>query len=239
MRSRLMFYLESKRVMSYIIKNPEAVFSLLLEHLQMTGLAVLIAIAIALPLSLLVTYYPRLNVPVLGLLGTLYTVPSLALIILLVPIFGLTSQSVVVAMVIYTQAILVRNFSVALQSIPPAILEAASGMGMSLWQRWWQVQIPLILPIFLAGVRLATIVAIAIATIGAKFGAGGLGALLFDGVAQSRYDKILVGAIAVAVLAFAINGILLGLEWLSSPERKIRQASRAKNRARVQDSPVA
>lgn len=213
--------------MSYILKNPEAVLSLLLEHLQMTGLAVVIAIAIALPLSLLVTYYPRLNVPVVGLLGILYTIPNLALIILLVPIFGLTSQSVIVAMVIYCQAILVRNFSVGLQSIQPAILEAASGMGMNIWQRWWQVQVPLILPIFLAGVRLATIVAIAIATIGAKFGAGGLGVLLFDGVSQSRNDKIVVGAIAVAVLAFAINGILLGLEWLSSPERKIRQASRA------------
>jgi len=209
--------------MSYIVKNPGVVFGLLLEHLQMTGLSVLIAIAIAVPLALLVTHYRWLNVPVLGFLGTLYTLPSLALIILLVPIFGLSRQSVIVAMIIYTQVILVRNFSVGLKSIQPEILEAARGMGMNSWQRWWRVQVPLILPICLAGVRLATIIAIAIATIGAKFGAGGLGVLLFEGISQSRNDKIWAGAIAVALLAFAINGALLALEWVSNPTRKIRQ----------------
>lgn len=213
--------------MSYVIENPGVIFKLLLEHLQMTGLSVLIAVAIALPLTLLVTHYRWLSVPVLGLLGTLYTVPSLALIILLVPLFGLTRQSVIVAMILYTQVILVRNFSVGLRSLAPAILEAAQGMGMNRWQRWWQVQVPLILPICLAGVRLATIVAIAIATIGAKFGAGGLGVLLFDGVSQGRNDKIFAGAIVVSLLAFVLNGLLLGLEWLSSPERKIRLAQRS------------
>ncbi|MFP5273653.1 ABC transporter permease [Coleofasciculus sp.] len=208
--------------MNYIIKNPEDTVQLLLEHLQMTGLAVLIAVAIALPLSLLITRYRWLNIPILGILGILYTIPSLALIILLVPLFGLNRQSVVVAMILYTQVILVRNFLVALQSIEPEILEAARGMGMNSWQRWWWVQVPLILPIGIAGIRLATIVAIAIATIGAKFGAGGLGLLLFEGVSQNRYDKIWAGAITVAILAFALNGILLGLQWLSNPQRKIQ-----------------
>lgn len=207
--------------MSYIVKNPGLIFGLLLEHLQMTGLAVLIAVAIALPLALLVTHYRWLSMAVLGVLGTLYTVPSLALIILLVPIFGLNRQSVIVAIIVYCQAILVRNFLVGLQSIAPEILEAARGMGMNFWQCWWQVQVPLSLPIWLSGVRLATIVAVAIATIGAKFGAGGLGVLLFDGVAQVRYDKIFAGAIVVSVLAFVMDGILLGLEWLSSPARKV------------------
>lgn len=210
--------------MSYVVKNPGVIFELLLEHLQMTGIAVLIAIAIALPLALVVTHYRWLSIPVMGLLGTLYTIPSLALMILLVPIFGINRQSVVVAMIIYTQVILVRNFAVGLQSIAPEILEAAKGMGMNVWQRWWQVQLPLILPICLAGVRLASIVAIAIATIGAKFGAGGLGVLLFDGVSQVRNDKIWAGAILVALLAFTMNGILLRLEWWSSPARKIQQA---------------
>lgn len=208
--------------MSYIIKNYGIVFELVVEHLQMTGLTILMAIAIALPLALLVNYYRWLNAPVLGFLGTLYTIPSLALIILLVPIFGLNRQSVIVAMIIYCQIILVRNFSVSLESIEPAILEVAKAMGMNPWQCWWQVQVPLILPICLAGVRLATIIAIATATIGAKFGAGGLGTLLFDGIAQSgRYDKLWAGAITVACLAFLLNGILLALEWLSSPARRI------------------
>ena len=212
--------------MSYIIKNPGIVWDLLLEHLQMTSLALLIAVLVALPLSLLITRYRWLSVPVIGTLGTLYTVPSLALIILLVPLFGLNSNSVVVAIAIYAQVILVRNITVGLQSIKPEILEAARGMGMNLWQRWWRVQVPLILPIFLAGLRLAAIVGIATATIGAKFGAGGLGVLLFDGIAQAgRYDKIWAGAIAVAILAFVINGALLALEWASNPARRLLQRS--------------
>ncbi len=211
--------------MSYLLKNPVQVWILLLQHVQMTGLALAVAVLVALPLALLVCRYRWLTVPVLGSLGILYTIPSLALIILLVPLFGLNARSVIVAMVLYTQVILVRNLVVGLQSIRPAVLEAARGMGMNPWQRWWRVQVPLVLPIFLAGLRLASIVAIAIATIGAKFGAGGLGTLLFDGIAQSgRYDKIWAGAIAVSLLAFAINAALLALEAAVSPTRRLQRS---------------
>ena len=201
----------------------------------MTSLTLVIAVLLALPLALLVTRFRWLNVPILGTLGVLYTVPSLALIILLVPIFGLNQRSVIVAMVIYTQVILVRGLVVGLQSIAPAVLEAARGMGMNLWQRWWQVQVPLILAIFLASLRVAAIVAIAIAAIGAKFGAGGLGTLLFEGIAQSgRYDKIWAGAIAVALLAFIINGALLALEWAANPARRVRRISANRQSANIQ-----
>jgi osmoprotectant transport system permease protein len=206
--------------MSYILKHPGLVWNLLLTHLGMTALTLAIAVLVALPLALLVTRYRWLNVPILGSLGIIYTIPSLALIILLIPIFGLNARSVIVAMVIYTQVILVRNLVVGLQSIQPSVLEAARGMGMNAWQRWWQVQVPLVLPIFLAGLRIAAVVAIAIATIGAKFGAGGLGTLLFEGIAQAgRYDKIWAGAIAVALLAFALNGLLLAIGRLANPAR--------------------
>lgn len=209
--------------MDYLLRNPTVVWPLLLQHISMTVLTLVLAVAVALPLALLVTRYRWLGVPILGALGILYTIPSLALIIFLVPFFGLNAWSVIVAMVIYAQVILVRNLVVGLQSISPAVLEAARGMGMSHWQRWWRVQVPLILPIFLAGLRIATIVTIAIATIGAKFGAGGLGTLLFDGIAQSgRYDKIWAGAIAVSLLAFAMNGIFLSLERITSPAYRIR-----------------
>lgn len=217
--------------MSYIFQNLGEVWGLLLEHLQMTSLTLLLAVLIALPIALIITRFRWLTVPVIGVLGTLYTIPSLALIILLVPLFGLNATSVVAAMVIYTQVILVRNLVVGLQSISPAVLEAAKGMGMNPWQRWWRIQVPLILPLFLAGLRLSAIVAIAIATIGAKFGAGGLGTLLFEGIAQSeRYDKIWAGAIAVALLAFAINAALLALEWAANPTRRIRSSANAQRR---------
>ncbi|MCA9941071.1 MAG: ABC transporter permease subunit, partial [Anaerolineales bacterium] len=141
-------------------------------------LALLISTVIALPLGLLLARYRRLATIVLGILGTLYTIPSIALLILLLPLFGLNQRSVIAALVIYTQIILVRNIVAGLQGISPAMIEAANGMGMNSWQRWWLVQFPLALPVILAGMRIAAVVATAIATIGAKFSAGGLGTLL-------------------------------------------------------------
>lgn len=208
--------------MLYLLRNFGAVLTLMGQHLLMTLVTLISAIAIAVPLSLLIWRYRFLSVPVLGLLGALYTIPSLALIILLVPIFGLNQISVITAMVIYSQVILVRNLTVGLNGIPAAVMEAARGMGMNGWQRWWQIQVPLVLPIFLAGVRIAAVVSVAIATIGAKFGAGGLGVLLFEGIAQAgRYDKIWAGAIAVSLLAFALNTSLLALEHYVNPVRSV------------------
>lgn len=212
--------------MRYIIDNPDIVRDLLLRHLQITAISLAIALAIALPLGLLVNRYRWLAVPVVGTLGILYTIPSLALIILLIPAFGLGSRSVIIALVIYAQIILVRNILVGLQSVSAAMLEAARGMGMNAWQMWWRVQFPLALPIMLAGLRIAAVVVIGIAAIGAKFGAGGLGRLLFDGISGNRYDKIWAGAIAVSALAFAVNGLLLLLERSVDPARRARLTRR-------------
>lgn len=212
--------------MKYILDNPDVILQLLREHLVMTGTALLISILIALPLSLLLTRWPRLATVVMGVLGALYTIPSIALLILLLPIFGLNQRSVIVALVIYTQIILVRNIVAGLKGISPIMLDAARGMGMNGWQRWWQVQLPLALPVTLAGVRLAMIVAIAIATIGAKFGAGGLGTLLFDGIAQNRYDKIWAGALVVAGVALLVNYLLLALEDYFTVDKRIRRTAR-------------
>jgi osmoprotectant transport system permease protein len=208
---------------SYLISHPGDVLTLLLQHLRMTGIALGVAIALSVPLALLVTRLRWLAVPVLGGLGVFYTIPSLALIIFLVPLFGLNATSVIVAMVFYTQVILVRNLTVGLAGINPTVLEAARGMGMTVAQRWWQVQVPLVLPVFLAGVRIAAVVAIAIATIGAKFNAGGLGKLLFDGIQTNRYDKIVAGSMAVAALALTINGLLLTLEYYAQPQRRLQK----------------
>lgn len=212
--------------MNYIRNNPDIILQLLREHLVMTGSALVIAVAIALPLSLLLSRKPRLAAGVMGVLGALYTVPSIALLILLLPLFGLNQRSVIVALVIYTQIILVRNMVAGLRGVPPIMLDAARGMGMNSWQRWWQVQMPLALPIILAGVRLALVVAIAIATIGAKFGAGGLGTLLFDGIAQNRYDKIWAGALIVALLALTVNYLLLALEDYFTIAKRINRTTR-------------
>ena len=212
--------------MSYIFQNPDVILKLTAEHLYMTVVALLIATAIALPLSMILLRSERLASVTLGVLGMFYTIPSIALLILLLPIFGLNDKSVIAALVIYTQIILARNMVTGLKGVPEPTLEAATGVGMSNWQRWARVQIPLALPVILAGMRIAAVVAVSIATIGAKFGAGGLGTLLFDGIAQQRYDKIWAGAITVAVLALALNGLLMAAETHFDTVKKIGRAEK-------------
>lgn len=207
--------------MDYILSRPDIILRLLGQHLFMTVTALLISTSIALPLSMVLLRSERAASAVLGVLGVLYTIPSIALLILLLPLFGLNQNSVIVALVLYTQIILVRNMVAGLRSVPAATLEAATGVGMSSWQRWYRVQLPLALPVILAGIRLATIVAISIATIGAKFGAGGLGTLLFDGIAQNRYDKIVAGAVVVGLLALLLNRLLLLAETRFDPLKHV------------------
>ena len=126
---------------------------------------------------------------------------------------------------------MVRNTITGLQGVPAVMLEAARGMGMNGWQRWWQVQFPLALPVILAGVRIATVVAIGIATIGAKFSAGGLGVLLFEGIAQNRYDKIVGGSLVIALLALVLNRLLLVMEAYFDPDQHIRRIERRQQRS--------
>ena len=212
--------------MSYLVDQFDVMVRLTGQHLFMVGVALLISMGAALPLGLLLNRYERLAAAVLGVLGTLYTIPSIALLILLLPIFGLNQRSVIAALVIYTQIILVRNIVAGLQGISPTMMEAAQGMGMNAWQRWRLVQFPLALPVILAGVRIAAVVATAIATIGAKFGAGGLGTLLFDGIAQNRYDKILAGSATVALLALLLNWLLVAAEAYFDTERRAERRER-------------
>jgi osmoprotectant transport system permease protein len=212
--------------MNYLLNNPERVWLLLVQHVQMVTMALLISLVIAVPLGVLITRYRFLAVPIMGTLGILYTVPSLAMIVLLIPIFGLNATSVIIALIIYAQVILVRNVVAALTSISPAVIEAAYGMGMSTWQCWWQVQVPLALPIVLAGVRLAAVVCIGIAAIGARFNAGGIGVLLFDGIAMGRDQMIWAGAMVLAVFALVVNSLLRFVEWAVDPQTRIKRAAR-------------
>ncbi len=212
--------------MNYLLNNAERVWLLLLQHVYMVSIALLISMLIAVPLGVLISRYRFLAVPIMGTLGILYTVPSLAMIVLLIPFFGLNATSVIIALIIYAQVILVRNVVAALTSISPAVIEAAYGMGMSTWQCWWQVQVPLALPIVLAGVRLAAVVCIGIAAIGAKFNAGGIGVLLFDGIAMGRDQMIWAGALVLAVFALVVNSLLRLLEWAVDPQTRIKRAAR-------------
>jgi osmoprotectant transport system permease protein len=182
------------------------------QHLQLLGISLGIALLIAIPVSILVTRVRWLRGPVLSVLGVIYTIPSLSLFVLLIPFFGIGMRPAIIALVAYAQLVLVRNTVVGLSGIDPAILEAARGMGMNSLQRFWRVELPLALPLILAGVRLAAISIIGIGTIAAFINAGGLGALLFLGVSTGNRAQIVAGSIAIAVLAFGVNAILRMLE---------------------------
>ena len=197
--------------MRYIFNNPDIILKLLWEHIVLAIGALLIATVIAIPLGYYIHGKQKLTTVVLGILGTLYTIPSLVLMILLLPLFGLNATTVVVALVIYCQIILVRNVIAGLDAIEPGIMEAAQGMGMTRAQQFIQIQLPLILPVLIAGMRLSVVVATAIATVGAMFGAGGLRTLLFNGISQGRFDKIIAGSLTVSLLAIVFN---LSLQYL-------------------------
>ena len=143
--------------MSYIFNNPDIILKLLWEHIVLAIGALLIATVIAIPLGYYIHRKQKLTTVVLGILGMLYTIPSLVLMILLLPLFGLNEITVVVALVIYCQTILVRNIIAGLDGIEPGIIEAAQGMGMTRAQQFIQIQLPLIIPVLIAGMRLSEI----------------------------------------------------------------------------------
>ena len=202
--------------MRYLLNNFPLVAQLFGQHLRLTLIALAVALAIAMPVGLVLARVRWLRGPVLGVLGVIYTIPSLSLFVLLIPLLGLGPTPAIVALVAYAQLVLVRNIVVGLTGVDPAIVEAARGMGMSGWQRFSRVELPLALPLILAGLRLAALSIIGIGTIAAFINAGGLGRLLFEGVATSNPPKIVAGAVAVSLLAFLANALLRFLERRSA-----------------------
>lgn len=197
--------------MAYLLNNFPTIARLFGEHVLLTAIALMLALVLALPIGGVLARVVWLRGPILGFLGIIYTIPSLSLFVLLIPLLGLGMRPAVVALVAYAQLTLVRNIVVGLTGVDPAVIEAARGMGMSGWQRFWRIELPLALPLILAGIRLATLAIIGIGTIAAYINAGGLGQLLFEGVTTGNMQKIIVGSGAVALLAWSTN---LLLQWL-------------------------
>lgn len=198
--------------MPYLLHNGGRVAELFGQHLYLTLAALGLAMLVGLPLGVLVHRIRRLRGPVLAVFSVLYTVPSLALLVLLIPFTGLSVTTAIAALVLYAQLVLLRNVLAGLDGVDARTVEAAAGMGMNAWQRLWRVELPLASPVILAGIRIAAVTTIGIATIAAFINAGGLGVLLFEGVRTSNYDKIVAGAIAVSLLAIAINWGLRAVE---------------------------
>ena len=201
--------------MSYLLAHPAQVAALAAAHLALVVIALACALAIALPAGLVLARSQGLSHVVLALLGALYTIPSLALLALLVEALGLGPLPIFVALVAYAQFVLVRNVLAGVRGVDPAQRDAAIGMGMSALQRIVRVELPQAFPVILGGVRIAAVTMVALATLGGYVGAGGLGSLIFIGFTLHHNDEILAGSIAACTLAIAIDAALRTLERLA------------------------
>jgi osmoprotectant transport system permease protein len=181
------------------------------EHLLLVLVAIAVAILIGIPLGVLITRRKAFRQPVLAIANILQTIPSLALFGLLIPIVGIGAVPAIVALTFYSFLPIIRNTYTGITSIDPAIREAGRGMGMTDWQLLSQVEIPLAMGVILAGVRVATVIAIGIATIAAAIGAGGLGVFIFRGIAVVNNQLILAGAVPAAAIALIAD---YGIGWL-------------------------
>lgn len=195
-------------MIEYFIKYHAKLTKALLEHIQIVGLTLVISIVIAMAVTLLIKDSKRISRAVLQVCNVIYSIPSLALFAILIPLSGLGAKTAVIVLVAYNQYILVRGFTEGLAMVDKAVLEAALGMGMSRWQIFARVQFPLALDSMVASIQIAIISTIGIATIGATIGAGGLGSILFDGMRTQNTVKILWGTILSVLLVLAANAIL-------------------------------
>lgn len=191
------------------------ILSLTAEHVVLVVISTVAGVLIAVPLGLAITRIPALGRPVLGFAGVIQTVPSLALFGLLIPlplIGGIGSRTAIIALVLYALLPILRNTVTGVRQVDPAILDAANGMGMTDWQRLTLVEVPLALPSIFSGIRIATVVGVGLVTIAAAVGAGGLGSLIFRGLAMLDSRLLFAGAIPSAILALLADAGLAMLE---------------------------
>jgi osmoprotectant transport system permease protein len=210
--------------LDYLLRRPDRVWALTIEHLTLSGSALLVALVFAVPLGILAARNQRLSTPILSVLGAIYTIPSLAFLALLIPSLGIGRRPAIVVLAAYAQIFLVRNIATGLRGVDPPTLEAATGIGMTRWQQFARVRWPLALPVIIAGLRTAAVTTISLATIAAWIGAGGLGTLLFEGITRNDPDRILAGAIAITALALLTDALLRFAESMTAIARARRAA---------------
>ena len=203
------------KLLQFFMTDRAEVTSLVMEHVWLVGISMLLAIAIGMPIGILLTRWTRLQKPVIGTANIIQTIPSLALFGFLLPAPWLGARAdrlAITALTLYALLPIIRNTYVGIAGVDPAIREAARGMGLTDLQLLFQIELPLSLDVILAGVRVATVITIGVATIAAAIGAGGLGEFIFRGVAMVNDQLILAGAIPAALLAIFADVILGAVE---------------------------
>jgi osmoprotectant transport system permease protein len=198
--------------MSYLVEHPRHVIELAAAHAAMVGSALLVAFAIALPLGIYAARRPRMATWILGALGVIYTIPSLALLAVLIGLLGLGFWPIFVALVAYGQFMLARNVVAGINGVDRSQVDAARGLGMSPAQILARVEFPQALPVMLGGIRVAAIAMIAIATLAGYVGGSGLGVLIFQGLTLNNTSMIVAGSLAASLLAILVDGSLRLIE---------------------------
>ena len=204
-------------ILNYFVNNPNLILKLTLEHIKITVIAVSISTVIGVAIGILITRFRRAATPVIGVAGIIYTIPSLALFGMLIPFIGIGIKPALIALILYSQLALIRNTFVGIVHIDSAIREAGRGMGMSPLQFLRMVELPVALPVIMAGIRTAAVMNIGTATIAAYIGAGGLGWLIFRGIASVNAEQIVAGALPVTLLAIGVDYVFVLLERVLTP----------------------
>jgi osmoprotectant transport system permease protein len=208
-----MRYLLSKY--NYDLTDPGSIPNLIVQHLNIVAIAMLISLAIGIPLGVLVVRYRWLYLPIISFTGFLYTIPSIALVAILIsiPALGLSLATIMIPLVLYNQLVLIRNTAAGINAVDPLLLEVGRAVGMSSRQVLFRVTFPLALPVIIAGIRLATVTTIGIAALASLVGEGGLGDLIFKNISVD-IDAVTAGAILLALMAILADLLLLFIQRL-------------------------
>lgn len=203
--------------LNYLGSNYPQILSLVIEHLKLTAISVGLAILIGVPLGIFISYTSKAGKPVLSLANIIQAIPSMALLGFMIPLFGIGTVPAIVAVVLYSLLPIIKNTYTGIENINPQTLEAAKGIGLTPLQVLTKVQIPLALPVIMAGVRIASVTAVGLMTMAAFIGAGGLGYLVFSGIKTVNNNQILAGAIPACLLALTVDFLIGLVEKLVTP----------------------
>lgn len=210
---------------SYFSNQSDEIWRRLVEHVYFAALPMVFGLMIAFPLAILAARVPRLYGPLLGATGVLFTIPSLAAFVLLIPFTGLSNATIIIPLTAYTLLILLRNFVEGLRGVPPDVIESAEAMGYRPLRRLFAVELPLALPVMMAGVRIAMVTTIGLVAVSTLLGFGGLGFLMYvDGFQRFRIEPQVAGIGLCVVLAIGADLLLLGLQRLFTPWTRGRAA---------------
>lgn len=199
---------QSQSFFAFITQQSDKLLSQTLSHLSLTLISLLLAILIALPLGIFIARKPKASGIVLGVAGILQTIPSIALLGVMIPLLGIGPKPAILALFLYALLPIIRNTYTGITEVDPAVKEAAKGMGMNSWQILLKVELPLAFPVLMAGIRTATVINVGVATLAAYIAAGGLGEFIFGGIALNNSNMILAGAIPAALLAILLDFLL-------------------------------